>query len=97
MKLAPGLWLCDIVLLPHPSPAAAEDRALRGRNLSAACSGYTTGPVPAGIPPKRKIQYLKTQTQPLAPGRTRHGKENLSLQQNKQNKKYLDSAVHIFG
>ena len=66
MKPAEHLRLRAPASLLHAVDTAAEDRALRGRNLSAACGGYTAGqvaprqpdwPVPAGIPPKRKIHY----------------------------------------
>src|SRR6267143_2121533 len=64
MKLLPDLSWCPRALLLYPAAAAAEDKALRGRNPSAACSGYTAGrvaakqpdwSVPAGILRKRKI------------------------------------------
>jgi len=64
MKLLPDLSWCPRALLLYPAAAAAEDKALRGRNPSAACSGYTAGrvaakqpdwSVPAAILRKRKI------------------------------------------
>src|SRR5437868_13279932 len=73
MKPVEHLRLRASASLLHALNAAAEDRALRGRNLSAACGGYTAGhaaarqpdwPVPAGILPKRKIHYASAPNRP---------------------------------
>ncbi len=64
------LSLLPRATLLYSLAAAAEDRALRGRNLSAACGGYTAGqvalrqpdwPVHAGILPSEKSISLSDQ------------------------------------